>query len=279
MRVLDAACTKGFMQMAEDGWQQGWHERNGGNLSYRMTMEDVSEVAENFDLSGEWLPIGTSVPGLAKEHFMITGTGRYFQNVIRDPEHSFGIIEIDDKGENYRIVWGLKDGGRPTSELPTHLMNHEVKKRQTNGAHRVIYHCHAANVIALTFVLPLTDEAFTRQLWEMMTECPVIFPEGVGVVPWMVPGGREIAVATAKKMEQYNAVIWSMHGIFCSGSTFDETFGLTHAIDKSAGILLKVLAVGGKRQTITTENFRDLAKAFHVTLPEKFLKEDKTVKR
>lgn len=271
MKVLDAACTKAFIQMAEDGWQQRWHERNGGNLSYRMTMDDVSDVAENFDLSGEWLPIGTSVPGLAKEHFMITGTGRYFQNVIRDPEHSLGIIEIDEKGENYRIVWGLADGGRPTSELPTHLMNHEVKKKQTNGKHRVIYHCHPANVIALTFVLPLTDEAFTRQLWEMMTESPVIFPEGIGVVPWMVPGGREIAVETAKKMEHYNAVIWAMHGIFCSGATFDETFGLTHAIEKSAEILLKVLAVGGKRQTITADNFRDLAKVFHVTLPEKFL--------
>jgi rhamnulose-1-phosphate aldolase len=278
MRVLDAECTKKFMQMAEDGWEQGWHERNGGNLSYRMTMDDVASVAENFDLTAKWRPIGTSVPGLAREHFFITGTGRYFQNVVRDPEHSFGIIEVDETGENYRIVWGLLDGGRPTSELPTHLMNHEVKKAQTNGAHRVIYHCHPANVIALTFVLPLTDEAFTRELWEMMTECPVIFPDGIGVVPWMVPGGRAIAVESAKKMQSYNAVIWAMHGIFCSGATFDETFGLVHTIDKSAGILLKVLAAGGKRQTITTQDFRDLAKDFHLTLPEKFLdvKEEKS---
>lgn len=38
------------------------------------------------------------------------------------------IIELDEKGENYRILWGLVNGGRPTSELPSHLMNHEVKK-------------------------------------------------------------------------------------------------------------------------------------------------------
>ena len=25
----------GFIRMADDGWQQGWHERNGGNLSFR----------------------------------------------------------------------------------------------------------------------------------------------------------------------------------------------------------------------------------------------------
>ena len=131
-------------------------------------------------------------------------------------------------------------------------MNHEVKKRVTNGKHRVIYHAHTTNTIALTFVLPLKDEVFTRELWEMATECPVVFPEGVGVIGWMVPGGREIAVATSHLMEQYNAVIWAHHGMFCSGEDFDLTFGLMHTIEKSAEILIKVLSMApAKRQTIT----------------------------
>lgn len=57
-------------------------------------------------------------------------------------------------------------------------------------------------VIALTPVLPLDDKVFTRELWESATECPVVFPDGVGVVPWMVPGGREIAVKTAELMKK-----------------------------------------------------------------------------
>ena len=47
-----------------------------------------------------------------------------------------------------------------------------------------------ADTIALTLVLPLDDKVFTRELWESATECPVVFPDGVGVVPWMVPGGN-----------------------------------------------------------------------------------------
>ena len=77
------------------------------------------------------------------------------------------IIELDEKGENYRILWGLVNGGRLTSELPSHLMNHEVKKGVTN-----VYHAHTTNVFALTFVLPLEDKVFTGELWEMATECP-----------------------------------------------------------------------------------------------------------
>ncbi len=105
-------------------------------------------------------------------------------------------------------------------------MNHEVKKRVSGGRHRVIYHAHCTNLIALTFVLPLDDKVFTRELWEMATECPVVFPDGVGVVPWMVPGGRDIAVATSRLMETYDVAIWAHHGAFASGETFDLTFGL-----------------------------------------------------
>ena len=273
MRVLDAEFVKNFIRTANDGWEQGWHERNGGNLSYRIRLEEVEAVKEDFEPK-EWQPIGTTVPKLAKEYFIVTGSGKYFRNVIIKPEDSICIIELDEKGENYRIVWGLVNGGRPTSELPTHLMNHEVKMIATGGKHRVIYHAHPTNIIALTFVLPLEDKVFTRELWEMSTECPVIFPEGVGVVPWMVPGGRDIAVATSELMKKYNLAIWAHHGMFASGEDFDLTFGLMHTAEKSAEILVKMLSMQpNKRQTITPDKFRDLATDFNVTLPEEFLYE------
>lgn len=274
MKVLDAEFVKGFIKMADDGYQQGWHERNGGNLSYRLKMEEAESIRSRLNFSAPWQEIGASVPGLAGEFFLVTGSGKYFRNIIVDPESCITIIEVDGTGEKYRICWGLVEGGRPTSELPSHLMNHEVKKQVTGGKHRVIYHAHTTNIIALSFVLPLTDEVFTRELWETATECPVVFPDGVGVVPWMVPGGKEIAVATSRLMEKYDVAVWAHHGMFCSGETFDLTFGLMHTVEKSAEILVKILSMSPKRrQTITPQNFRDLAVDFGVALPERFLYE------
>ena len=274
MKILDSKFMKGFIKMADDGFQQGWHERNGGNLSYRLKNEEVEMIRPRLNAPGEWQPIGTEVPGLAGEFFLVTGSGKYFRNIAVDPEACLAIIELDDKGVNYRIRWGLVEGGRPTSELPTHLMNHEVKKKLTNGRHRVIYHAHTTNTIALTFVLPLDDKVFTRELWESATECPVVFPDGVGVVGWMVPGGREIAVKTAELMKKYDVVIWAHHGMFCSGEDFDLTFGLLHTVEKSAEILVKVMSMAPRKlQTITPDDFRAVAKDFHVTLPEEFLYE------
>lgn len=272
MKVLDAEFIQGFIRLCDDGFNQNWHERNGGNLSYRMKPEEVEQVKEELTDENLWQPIGTSVPGLAGEYFVVTGSGKYFRNVILDAPSNICMIEVDDSGENYRICWGLINGGRPTSELPSHLMNHEVKKLATDGKHRVIYHAHPANTIALTFVLPLEDKVFSRELWEMATECPVVFPDGVGVVGWMVPGGREIAVATSELMKKYDVAIWAHHGMFCSGEDFDLTFGLMHTVEKSADILVKVLSMRQeKQQTITPQNFRDLAVDFKVILPEEFL--------
>jgi rhamnulose-1-phosphate aldolase len=276
MNITSVPFMEGFIRMCNDGWKQGWHERNGGNLSYRIKKEEIDSVKEFLKTDGEWKKIGTSVPRLAGEYFLVTGSGKFFRNVILNPEDTIAIIELDEKGEYYRICWGLENGGRPTSELPSHLMNHEVKMIASGGRHRVIYHAHTTNVIALTFVLPLKDEIFTRELWEMATECPVVFPDGIGVVEWMVPGGREIAVATSKLMKQYDVAIWAHHGMFCSGEDFDLTFGLMHTVEKAAEILVKMLSMRpDKLQTITAQNFRDLAEEFKVILPEKFLYEKK----
>ena len=44
----------------------------------------------------------------AGEYFLVTGSGKYFRNVIINPEDSICMIEVDEKGEYYRIVWGLE---------------------------------------------------------------------------------------------------------------------------------------------------------------------------
>lgn len=271
-QVQDAAFVQRFIRCGYDGYQQNWHERNGGNLSYRVKPEEINEIKHLLRYDAPLSPIGTKVQNLARECFLVTGSGKYMRNLPLDPEANIALVEVDDSGEQYRLLWGLRDGGRPTSELPTHLMNHQVKKRQTNGAHRVIYHAHPANLIALTFVLPLESEAFTRELWEIMTECPVIFPQGLGVVRWMVPGGRDIAVETSVLMEQFDAVVWAHHGLFCSGEDFDAAFGLMHCIEKASEILVKVLSIRpDKRSTIEPDDFRALARDFNLTLPEKYL--------
>lgn len=271
--IKDIEIMKGFIRLCTDGYNLGWHERNGGNLTYRMKSEEVEECKPFFlKKAKDWVKLGVKASNLACEYFISTGSGKYFRNVVLEPQNSLCIVEINEDGNSYRIVWGLEKGGVPTSEFESHLMNHNVKKELTNNEFRVIYHAHTPNVIAMTFILPLSAKEFSRALWKMETECPVVFPAGIGVVPWMVPGGPDIALATCKLMEVFDVAIWAHHGIFCAGTDFDNTFGLMHTIEKSAEIYMKVICSGKAIvQTISDDGLRAIGRDFKVKIREDFL--------
>lgn len=272
MNILNLEFIKSFVRVCEDGWNQGWHERNGGNLTYRMTEDEVNAAKAAFTTEKPWVSMGVTGKNLAGAYFVSTGSGKYFRNVSLTPQDNICILEINDAGDSWRIVWGLEKGGKPTSEFPSHFMNHCVRCEATDGECRVIYHAHPANLIAMTYFVPLTSRDFSRALWKSATECPVVFPGGVGVVEWMVPGGADIAHATSKLMCEFDAAVWTHHGLFASGPDFDTTFGLMHTIEKAAEIYVKVMSCGqGICQTITDDNLRAIARDFGVTLREEFL--------
>ena len=78
MGILDIEIVKGFMRMCNDGWLQGWHERNGGNLTYRMTEEDVAACRAFFVAQPrDWVKMGVQGVNVGGVYFMTTGSGMF----------------------------------------------------------------------------------------------------------------------------------------------------------------------------------------------------------
>ena len=63
--ILQAPAMRGFIRMCMDGWDWGWHERNGGNLTYRMTDEDVVQCRPFFKAPGPWVMMDIQAENLA----------------------------------------------------------------------------------------------------------------------------------------------------------------------------------------------------------------------
>lgn len=278
MSIYDVACVEGFIRLCTDGWERGWHERNGGNLSYRMTEDDVVQCHQDFKLTGhgdhEWHDIGVEAPGLGGEYFIVTGAGRFLRNAASDPAQVFGVVQLDDAGARWRRVWGLSGGGRPTSEFPTHVLNHSAALERPGGANRVIYHAHCPSVIALSTLIDPDARAWANALWRCMTEYVLFFPKGVGVVSWMVAGGAGIAQATAEWMRTVEAVVWTQHGLFASGEGFDAAFGLAEMVEKAAGIYLQARSANGGAEPphrVSDDQLRQTCAAFGVELDEELL--------
>ena len=265
--VKEAPFVAEMCKTASNMYRLGWDERNGGNISYLLKEEevaqylDLNEVIRTIPLMGV-NEVDFDASPLEGKIFIVTGTGKYFKNVEADPETNLGIVRIGKGGKEVELLWGFKDGGRPTSEFPAHMMSH-IARLSVDPENRVVMHSHPTNTLAMNFVHELDEKKFTHSLWEMCTECIVVFPEGVGVLPWMLCGTTEIGKATAEKMKEFRLVVWAMHGIYGAGKTLDETFGLIETVEKAAQIYM-LTAHLPRVNTIKDEDMLKLLELFGI---------------
>ena len=272
--ILTAPFVREMCETTANMYRLGWDERNGGNISYLL---NEKEVGEYLDLT----KVVRTIPfmGVNEEDFdasplegkifIVTGTGKYFKNVEKDPAKNLGIARIGKGGKNIELLWGYEDGGRPTSEFPAHMMSH-MARLSVDPENRVVMHSHPTNTLAMNYVHELDEKKFTHTLWEMCTECIVVFPDGVGVLPWMLCGTSETGRATAKKMKEFRLVIWAMHGIYGAGKTMDETFGLIETVEKAAQIYM-LTAHLPRKNTIKDEDMMKLVDLFGIECRKDFL--------
>ena len=267
---IDSKFVKEMSDITLNMYSQGWDERNGGNISYMISEDDIKEFF-NKDKYIRDIEIGFNAPlSLRGKYFLVTGTGKYFKNVKKDPETNLGLIKISSSGEVAHLLWGYKDGGKFTSEFPSHLLSH-ASRLKVDPNNRVIIHTHPTYTICMGACLPTNEVEFTRKLWKTNTEAVVVFPEGVGVLPCMVCGTKEIGEATAKKMESFRLVSWTNHGIYGAGKTIDEAFGLIETVEKTAKIYM--LTLGHVVNEIPDEVILGLAKLWNLNIMPGVIKE------
>lgn len=267
--ILSAPWMVDMVRTATEMYRHGWDERNGGNISLLLEEEQVRPYLAPGRVVRE-IPTGFSCPALDGRFFLVTGTGKYFKNVQYAPEVNLGLVRLADGGANAQLLWGFADGGRFTSEFPAHMMSHAARMR-VDADNRAVMHCHPTNLLAMTYVHSLEERAFTRTLWQMGTECAVVFPDGVNVLPWMLCGTNEIGEATAAKMATARLVVWAQHGIYGAGKDLDETFGLIETAEKAAEIYMKIAHLP-LVNTLDDAQMQQLAAHFGVKLREGYVR-------
>ncbi len=259
--ILESNYIKEMCSVTANMYRLGWDERNGGNISY-MLGDDIYKYLPKDNVI-RTIPTGFVAKTLVGKCFLVTGTGKYFKNIQIDPETNLGIIRIAEDATTAELLWGFKDGGKFTSELPAHLMSHEARLKK-DPENRIVLHTHPTNTLAMTHVHSLDENAFTRTIWGTCTECIIVFPDGIGVLPWMICGNNEIGIATAKKMEEFRIVVWAQHGIYGVGKNMDEAFGLVETVEKGAELWLKYAHLPIVNE-ITDKNLLDLAREYNVS--------------
>ncbi len=255
-----------FLQIMNYANDLNWHERNSGNLSYRLSNEELVKASKYFNDDKTEYDLEISIPELAGDVILMTASGQFFMNCYVNEHEVVGMIKISECGKKYQIVYGFLNGSRPTSEYPTHLSILAKDKKLANN-NRVVYHAHPTNCNALSFVYEQDSYQFSARIWQMATEAAVVIPKGIACLRWMMPGSIEIGLETRDLLDEFDLVLWMHHGIFATGDTLDNTFGKVHVVEKAAEIAYKVESMNLKEiNGIKKEEILALCETFNIEL-------------
>jgi len=235
---------------------RGWSERNAGNISVDVTEACLHNEA---DFGSEKVKTTRTYPELAGRCFLVTASGSRFRDIAKRPEEHLFLARIADEADGYQISSLPGGAGRPlTSEFPSHTGIHSLLRRR-DPAKKVVLHTHPDHLLALTHIDQYSStETLTHILWSMHPEMRIVMPDGVGLVPYCLPGSEALADATTEVLREHRVALWEKHGCLAVGKDVFEAYDLIDTAEKSAKIFLMVKSAGFEAQGLSQAQLDEL---------------------
>ncbi len=252
--VWQVAETAGYL------WGKGWAERNGGNITVNVT-EYVDEQMRSMPAISGVRQTGAVLPYLKGCWFYCKGTQKRMRDLARDPMANGSIIRILDDCASYEIV--ADNPVMPTSELPSHLSVHNYLLAK-GSPYRASLHTHPIELVAMTHSRKFMEkDVATRLLWSMIPETKAFCPRGLGMVPYLMPSGVELANATIRTIdEDYDVVMWEKHGVFAVDTDIMSAFDQVDVLNKAAQIYIASKNMGFEPEGMTDAQMQELTDTF-----------------
>ena len=242
-------------------WQNGWAERNGGNITVNITEFADAEMAAMPALAPA-IQIGKELPMLRGKFFYAKGTGKRMRDLAREPMQNGSIIRICPDCASYEII--ADEPVLPTSELPSHLALQNYLLL-TGSTYKATLHTHPIELVAMSHIRRFLDsDELTRVLWSMIPETLAFAPLGIGVVPYKIPGSIELADATLEQIKRHDVVLWEKHGTVAVGTDIMDAFDQTDVLCKAAKIYLAARAMGEEPEGMTDETMKEIQQVFRL---------------
>ena len=240
-------------------WQNGWAERNGGNITVNVT-DLVDDEIRQLEAISEVKQIGVELPALKGCYFYCKGTGKRMRDLARWPMDNGSIIRILDDCASYVII--ADNPVMPTSELPSHLTVH-ASLIEKGSNYKATVHTHPIELVAMSHSKKfLGKDVLTKILWSMIPETKAFCPLGLGIVPYRLPGSKALADATLQELEDYDVVMWEKHGVFAKGLDVMDAFDQIDVLSKSAKIYIDAKAMGFEPEGMSDEQLAEMTLAF-----------------
>ena len=205
--ILDSIGRAG-MRISEIDASEG----AAGNIS--VCLRGDVDPGERFPIVEE-VELPSAVPELAGATFIVTGSGRRLRELPDDPEGSLACIVVDEGGATGRMMTSSKRRfARVTTEFNSHLAVHYDRVLSGDLGFHAVLHAQPPHLTYISHLERYQDEErLNHRLLRWQPETIVQLPEGIGFIPFQVPGSGELMAATTGALGKHRIVVWARHGV------------------------------------------------------------------
>ena len=163
----------------------------------------------------EVLELPQPVPALAGATFLVSGSGRRLREIIDDPIANIACLVVEDGGRYAKMYTSHhRYFDRLTSEFNSHLAVHYDQILASDTNFHAVIHAQPLHLTFLSHIPRYQDEQYLNaHLLRWQPETIINLPEGIGFIPFNVPGSPELMAGNVASLRDHRIVIWAKHGV------------------------------------------------------------------
>lgn len=224
------------------------------------------EVRRRFPLV-EPIDLPLPVPALAGMTVLVTGSGRRLRDIHVEPAANLGAIVIAEDGQSAQLYTSPRRlFARVTSEFNSHLAVHHDQIARSGTNFHALIHAQPPHLTYLSH-LPAyrNQDYFNKRLLRWEPETIINLPEGIGILPYQLPGSPGMMDVNIAGLRSYRIVVWSKHGVMARSD-----LSVTKAADRieyaetAAMYEYMDLVNGSQAEGLTEDELREIVRVFDV---------------
>ncbi len=195
-------------RLAEIGAAEG----AAGNIS--VCLRSPRDVSALF-LQVDEMELPHHVPELAGMMLIVSGSGRRLREIAESPLGNLACVIVEPGGRTGKMFTSpQRQFQRVTSEFNSHLGVHADRMRSTDIALHAVTHAQPIHLTHLSHLDEFQNEKIlSRRLLRWQPEAILNMPEGIGVIPFLLPGSAQLVVETKLSLRTHQILVWARHGV------------------------------------------------------------------
>jgi len=208
-----------------------------------------------------------AVPELAGATFLVSGSGRRLRELIDTPTASIACIVVNEGGQTGTLYSAYhRRFERVTSEFNSHLAVHYDQICGSGTNFHAVIHAQPVHLTFLSHIPRYEDEAYlNRHLLRWQPETIINLPEGIGFIPFRLPGSPELMAANVEALRTHRIVIWAKHGVMArSDISVKRAADRVEYAETAAKYEFLNLSSGEIGEGLSVDEIRTICQAFNV---------------